>query len=202
MPYASELRSRARAQLGGSIFANNWLLLLAAWLVESAILGALSFTFVGSVIVTGPLVIGLSAMQIKKVRNADSNLNFVDMFYGFTNGRFGNNIILGLLQTVFIFLWTCLFFIPGVVKSYSYAMSYYVSLDRPELGANDCITESRRLMDGKKWNLFCLDLSFLGWYIVGMLCFGVGILWVIPYHEMARANFYEELIRQPEVING
>lgn len=202
MPYASELRSRARAQLGGSIFANNWLLLLAAWLVESAILGALSFTFVGSVIVTGPLVIGLSAMQIKKVRNADSNLNFVDMFYGFTNGRFGNNIILGLLQTVFIFLWTCLFFIPGVVKSYSYAMSYYVSLDRPELGANDCITESRRLMNGKKWNLFCLDLSFLGWYIVGMLCFGIGILWVIPYHEMARANFYEELTRQPEVING
>lgn len=202
MPYASELRSRARAQLGGSIFANNWLLLLAAWLVESAILGVLSFTFVGSVIVTGPLVIGLSAMQIKKVRNADSNLNFVDMFYGFTNGRFGNNIILGLLQTVFLFLWSCLFFIPGIVKSYSYAMSYYVSLDRPELGANDCITESRRLMDGKKWNLFCLDLSFLGWYIVGMLCFGVGILWVIPYHEMARANFYEELIRQPEVING
>ncbi len=202
MPYASELRSRARAQLGGSIFANNWLLLLAAWLVESAILGALSFTFVGSIIVTGPLMIGLSAMQIKKVRNADSNLNFLDMFYGFTDGKFGNNIVLGLLQTVFLFLWSCLFFIPGIVKSYSYAMSYYVSLDRPELGANDCITESRRLMNGKKWNLFCLDLSFLGWYIVGMLCFGIGILWVIPYHEMARANFYEELTRQPEVING
>ena len=79
-------------------------------------------------------------------------------------------------------------------------MSYYISLDRPDLSANDCITESRRMMDGNKWRLFCLDLSFIGWYIVGSLCFGVGILWVDAYHSMARANFYEDLCTRVSTV--
>ena len=55
------------------------------------------------------------------------------------------------------------------------------------------------MMRGKKWDLFCLDLSFLGWWIVGFLCLGVGTLWVMPYHIMARADFYEDLSREPVV---
>ena len=50
-------------------------------------------------------------------------------------------------------------------------------------------------MNGHKWDLFVLDLSFLGWYIVGLLCLGIGVLWVIPYHNMARTHFYETVIR-------
>ena len=75
-------------------------------------------------------------------------------------------------------------------------MSYYIKLDNPELGANDCITASRKLMKGHKWQLFVLDLSFIGWYIVGMLCFGVGVLWVQAYHEVARAEFYNSLVNE------
>ena len=59
--------------------------------------------------------------------------------------------------------------------------------------ATQCITESRRIMSGNKMRLFLLDLSFIGWYIVGALCFGIGTLWVNAYHQMARANFYEDL---------
>ena len=57
------------------------------------------------------------------------------------------------------------------------------------------------MMDGHKWQLFCLDFSFLGWYIVGALCFGIGVFFVAPYHQMARANFYEALKaeQQPQI---
>jgi uncharacterized membrane protein len=94
-----------------------------------------------------------------------------------------------------------LFVIPGIVKSYAYSMSYYVSLDHPEFSSTECIDESQRLMDGHKWELFCLDLSFIGWYILGSLCLGVGILWVYTYHEQARAQFYHELVMRSQGNN-
>ena len=78
--------------------------------------------------------------------------------------------------------------------TYSYSMAFYIQQDSENKDWNYCITESRRVMNGHKWDLFVLDLSFLGWYIVGMLCLGIGVLWVTPYHQMARAHFYETVI--------
>jgi len=69
-------------------------------------------------------------------------------------------------------------------------MSMYILQDNPDMQVSECINESQRMMLGKKLQLFCLDLSFLGWYIVGLLCFGVGVFFVAPYHQMARTNFY------------
>lgn len=90
--------------------------------------------------------------------------------------------------------WTLLLIIPGIVKSYSYAMAFYIKQEHGKnIEAIDAISESRRMMDGYKWQLFCLDFSFLGWYILGILCLGVGVLFVTPYHEVARANFFEAL---------
>lgn len=74
---------------------------------------------------------------------------------------------------------------------YAYSMAYYIKLDHPDYGWKACIDESRRLMDGHKWEKFVLDLSFLGWIIVGSLCLGVGTLWVTPYMEATNAQFYE-----------
>ena len=202
MPNASDFRARARAQLGGNIFANKWLLVLVVDLIVSALfsfVAPISFG-IGTLILMGPLSIGLSAVCLRQVRDNAHPVDIAETFYGFTDGRAGDHIILGVLSQIFVFLWSLLFVIPGIVKSYSYAMSYYISLDRPDLSANDCITESRRLMDGNKWRLFCLDLSFIGWYIVGSLCFGVGILWVDAYHSMARANFYEDLCTRVSTV--
>jgi uncharacterized membrane protein len=101
---------------------------------------------------------------------------------------------------IFTFLWSLLFCIPGIVKGYSYAMTYYILNDRPELSATDAITESRRLMNGHKMQAFLLDLSFLGWLILGYLACCVGVFFVIPYMESARANFYTAIIEQEEPI--
>ena len=73
-------------------------------------------------------------------------------------------------------------------------MVYYIKLDEPALTAKECIDRSRSIMDGYKMKLFLLDLSFIGWYIIGTLACGIGILFVYPYHMTARANFYESLM--------
>ena len=196
MRTASEYRAMARAQMDNGIFTNKWMMLLVAGIVYSAIYNAASMTGFLALIVAGPLGLGYAAVFLKRVRASETPVNLEDMTESFKNGRLGGTVVLGLLHTLYIALWTLLFVILGIVKSYSYAMVYYISLDRPELDANQCITESRRIMNGHKWDLFCLDLSFIGWYIVGLLCCGIGTLWVAPYRELSRANFYEDLCRK------
>ena len=187
-----ELRARARAKLGGNIFAANWLMALVALLIVSLIMSAVSFTGIGELILIGPLGFGLAVIFLSLARGKES-VDFADLFKGFTDGGFVRLLLLGLLQYIFIFLWSLLFLIPGIVKTYSYSMSYYLAIDHPDWDWNQCITESRRIMNGNKWKLFVLDLSFIGWYIVGMLACGIGVLWVYPYNEAARAEFYQEL---------
>ena len=188
----SELRAKAREQLKGNIFGETWLLALVVCLIEGAILSALSFTAIGVILVSGALSVGVSGLFLSLARGKES-VDIGDMFQGFST-NFGDNLLLGLLSTLFIALWSLLFVIPGIVKSYSYAMCFYIKNDHPEYDWKQCIDGSREMMVGHKWKLFCLDLSFIGWYIVGVLCLGIGTLWVVPYHEAARANFYEALV--------
>ena len=86
-----------------------------------------------------------------------------------------------------------LFFIPGLVKSYSYAMTFYIQKENPEMSGTEAITKSREIMHGNKWRLFCLDFSFVGWYLLSALTCGVLMIWVLPYHMAAHAAFYEEI---------
>jgi uncharacterized membrane protein len=72
-------------------------------------------------------------------------------------------------------------------------MAPYIKYDHPEYSWKRCLDESKAMMKGYKWKLFCLDLSFIGWNIVGMLCFIVGMYWVLPYTKAAQVCFYEEL---------
>ena len=181
------LRENSRRQLGNNVFGNTWLMMAVVCLVYSAVLSALSGTAVGVILLGGPLAYGLCRVFIGAVNG--KKLDSRDALSGFTEA-FGNSLVLSLLQGLFIALWSMLFVIPGIIKSYSYSMAMYIQQDMPNMEAKACIDESRRMMDGYKWQLFCLDFSFLGWYLLGSLCFGVGIFLVVPYHQMARTNFY------------
>ena len=211
------LRSRARYQLGSSIWSNDWLLMLAmcaVWSIISGIISDMTVTeitpemieqgitvqfnpleLVGSLItmlIQGPFVYGICRAATKLARGQKAV--FMDTFVGFKE-NFTGALLLGFLQNIFITLWTLLLIVPGIVKSYSYAMAHYLRQDDPsrDKQAVEYINQSKEMMEGHKWQLFCLDLSFIGWYIVGALCLGIGVFFVIPYHEVARANFYEEL---------
>ena len=195
----AELKARARAQLGGGIFQNLWMMGLAVCLLiglmESAAAGIIPG--IGALLVVGPLEYGMAYIFLKQARDHQS-VQLGDMFRGFQDD-FGGTFLIGLMTSLFTFLWSLLFVIPGIVKAYAYSMAYYIKLDHPDYGWNACITASRQLMNGHKWEKFVLDLSFLGWIIVGSLCLGVGTLWVTPYMEAANAQFYEYVRTCPSV---
>ena len=108
-------------------------------------------------------------------------------------GRLGKGIGMKLLMTLYLVLWTLLFIVPGIIKSFSYAMTAYILTEHPEMKVNDAITLSRQMMKGNKWRLFCLDLSFIGWALLCVLTLGIGNLWLNPYIENAHAAFYREV---------
>ncbi len=111
---------------------------------------------------------------------------------GFTN-EYGRNIVLVFLHSLFLVLWAFLFIIPAFIKAYSYAMSMYIGVKEPKITGLDAITKSRQLMNGNKTSLFVLDLSYIGWYLLSILTFGILLLWVVPKHQTARTLFFNEI---------
>lgn len=135
-----------------------------------------------------------------------------NLFDGF--GMFFRIIWLYILEAIFVFLWALLFVIPGFIAFYRYRMAIYLLLEHPEMSALECISESKRLMKGHKWELFVLDLSFIGWAILvavanfigaklGIAIFsviGLGYLvyvWFLPYRELTLALYYKQLTAVP-----
>ena len=114
-----------------------------------------------------------------------------NLFDGFK--QFGSSFLLWLLEWIFLTLWTCLLIVPGIVKSFSYSMAFYILPDNPGIGAAEAITRSRKMMDGYKIQLFKLYLSFIGWALLCCLSLGIGFLWLIPYIKLSEADFYRYL---------
>ena len=98
-----------------------------------------------------------------------------------------------LLQAVYILLWTLLLIIPGIMASYSYAMTGYILAEHPELTVGEAIAQSKAMMAGNRWRLFCLQFSFIGWDILCALTLGIGNLALRPYEMAAIAAFYREI---------
>ena len=106
-----------------------------------------------------------------------------------------------LLANILLMLWFLLLIIPGIIKTFSYAMTKYILEENPELGASDAIHRSRMMMKGHKFDLFWLYLSFIGWGLLCILTLGIGFIWLIPYMETAEAAFYEE-VKADYALNG
>ena len=126
---------------------------------------------------------------LNKARGQSAEIE--NLFDGFK--LFIKSFLLCLLEFIFITLWTLLFIVPGIIKSFSYSMAYYILKDNPDIGANEAITRSRKMMAGHKGKLFGLYLSFIGWCLLCCLSLGIGFLWLSPYINLSVANFYEDL---------
>lgn len=185
-----QIKVEAKAALSG-----NWGIAIGIWVVYLVLDSAIAFTFIGPIILSGVFAFGFMAAYLTLVRTKSTS--FETLFSGFSN--FGTTCVAGILQTIFLTLWTLLFIIPGIVKIYSYSMTYYVLHDNPNLSASEAITESRRMMNGYKGKLFCLDLSFIGWFLLSALTLGLLGFYVLPYYNAARARFYEALKNKPTV---
>ena len=95
---------------------------------------------------------------------------------------------------LFIFLWTMLFIIPGIIASLAYSQTIYIMLDHPDMSALDAIRASKQLMKGHKWEYFVLGLSFIGWSILSSFTLGLLSIWLTPYQYVTYANYYNGLV--------
>lgn len=100
---------------------------------------------------------------------------------------------LNLFMALFIWLWSLLFIVPGIIATYRYRLAPYLMAENPGLGIREAVNMSKELMAGHKWRLFCLELSFIGWGILSALTCGIGDLWLKPYISAATAAFYVDL---------
>ena len=153
---------------------------------------------IGTLLLGSALTIGLYYAYING--SITHQYKIEDLFFGFKDGL-SNRVILSLLKNVFVFLWSILFIIPGIVKTYSYSLAEYISLQNKDLTWKECIDESRRLMDGHKWEMFMLDLSFIGWKILCVFTFGVGTLFLNPYIQATKVEYIDANIMPIKNIN-
>ena len=178
-------------RMGRDSLKDCWGVALISLLINAAITGVLSSTGIGTIIVAGPLAVGLATvfLAISRYRQA----SYETVFAGFKT-NFVENLVANLLAGIFIFLWSLLLIIPGIIKAYAYFMVPYILADNPQMKAMDAIRESERIMNGHKMDLFLLHLSFIGWMLLSFLTCGLLLLYVVPYMQAANAAFYRVLV--------
>ena len=139
------------------------------------------------IFVFNPLSVGLYAFFADNVSN---KVDLTSVRKGFAPS-YMRNVGSMLVRDIFICLWSMLFIVPGLIKSYSYRMVPYILAENPDMKAVDAITRSREIMDGNKWKSFVLDLSFIGWILLSVITFGiVGVFYVYPYVYQTDAELY------------
>lgn len=149
------------------------------------------FPLVIDIVITPGLSLGIIMIYLTVCEGKDFSV--MDVFKGYDNfwGAFKVSFLVGL----FTFLWSLLFIIPGIIKSYSYSMAMYIMAEEG-CGAREAIKKSEQIMDGNKMELFLLELSFIGWVLLGIITFGIAYIYVTPYMNAARVNFYNS-IKEP-----
>ncbi|MFE4354131.1 DUF975 family protein [Peribacillus butanolivorans] len=140
-----------------------------------------------------PLTIATTWFYLNIVR--DGNPGIPEVFAIYKDGKTSFKIIgASILQGIFIFLWSLLFIIPGIIKSLSYSQLFFLLKDHPQLTVLEAFSESKKRMKGLKWKYFLMHLSFIGWGILCIFTLGIGLLWLAPYAGTTMAAFYNELI--------
>jgi uncharacterized membrane protein len=156
--------------------------------------GVYAVLAIAAFLASGPFSLGFAGYFMRRVRGEEIRLT--NIFEGFY--RFLPSLLLMFLTSLFIGLWSLLLIIPGIVKSFSYSMVFYIMRDNPEIEPLDAIDKSKIMMKGYKGKLFLLMLSFIGWMFLALLTLGIGLLWLNPYMYLSIANFYENLKQSQE----
>lgn len=146
-----------------------------------------------------PVIFGYTVAHALLLREGDSGLTsntFKIAFSGYLR-----NVWAVVQMLFFVFLWSLLLIIPGIIKSFAYSLTPFILKDYPELSAAQAIELSKKMMKGHKFDLFYLMLSFLGWGILCILTLGFGLLWLMPYMYTSMAAFYEDVRKEYQPIN-
>ena len=144
-----------------------------------------------TIFVVNPLIVGYdNAMRLFYERG---DTEILSNLFKIATSNYFHKVWGMFLMELKVFLWSLLFLIPGIIMSFSYAMTPYILEEHPEIGAWEASTRSKEIMTGHRFDLFWLYLSFIGWALLCILTFGIGLFWLIPYMSASEIGFYEDL---------
>ena len=169
--------------------------ILMAVIATMWVVGILWSSFVGNVIRVG------SCRYFVESQELGRSAGLGQLFSGFSGGNYLNVVKVMFMKGLFETLWTLLLIIPGIIKSYEYYLVPYLLAETPDLPYREALRISSEMMDGHKWRLFVLELSFIGWLFLGSLLCGLGVLFVHPYESATFAEFYLDRCRVPGAEN-
>ncbi|MBQ3252691.1 MAG: DUF975 family protein [Oscillospiraceae bacterium] len=185
----AQLKSQAKSQIKGNIG-----ILFLIMLIMAAVGG------LGNVIpVVGQLAVvivitpafALASTKIFLRLTEGKKPELGDLFTEFSN--FWASFKVTFLTGLFVFLWSLLLYIPGIIKAMSYSQAMYILAENPGIGAREAIDRSKAMMEGHKMELFVLYLSFIGWYLLGAITFGIAYIYILPYVQATLTNFYNSI---------
>lgn len=181
------IKIAAKSQLKGNLG-----ILLLTLILYTVIVGVSGITYVGPLILTGPFLLGLTGTFLLTARGQKPGVN--NLFDGFK--QFLGSFVAYLLVCIFTFLWFLLLIVPGIIAALRYSQTFYILKDNPELDGLAAIKKSKEMMKGHKGEFFVLQLSFIGWFLLGCITCGLAFIWIAPYYTLTLANYYENLKNQ------
>lgn len=156
-------------------------------MAENLLIKASVLSWLITIFITNPLSVGKNRFLMQ---SREFDIGFTSLFSGFDSGEYGKNVMVLLFRNLKIALWSLLLVIPGIIKSYEYYFVPYLLAENPNMSAKRVFELSREMTRGCKMRIFTLELSFIGWYLLGALCLGVGVFFVNPYYEATLAELY------------
>ena len=180
----------------GDVSDGVGLLILIIFIIVAIVAGLAALAF--NIFVLAPFKVN-AQQYFKQASQGDVDMNY--LLYAFGKGRYLGTVASMFWSALLNFLWFLLFFIPGIVKTYAYSMVPYILGDNPTIGRKRAVQLSNQMTRGYKWRMFVLDLSFIGWFLLGALALGVGVLFVLPYYNTTKAELYL-VLRQQALHDG
>lgn len=177
--YGSGTFSSREFLVFASIFLTIWIIML--------VVGILMRVFLSNVV-----NVGLCSYFLES-RKTMTNAGFKQLFSGFGAGNYIKLVKVMFMRDLIVFAWSLLFIIPGIIKSYQYAMVPYILAESPDTDYKSALKWSRDMMRGHKFDFFVLELSFIGWLLLGLLACCIGIVFVLPYSNATYAEFYADI---------
>lgn len=183
-----EIRREAREML-----SDKWLKLALIWLIYGVILSMTpatkGFGSVVSIVLGGPLMLGIARVFLKLWRREDFQIE--ELFDGFKD--FSRSLVAYLLMNLYVILWSLLLIVPGIIAAISYSMTFFILAEDPAIDAQEALRRSKQMMEGHKTEYFMLMLSFIGWFLLTLLTAGMGFLLLSSYTTMSSAIFYQRI---------
>lgn len=140
-------------------------------------------------------IMAVAALNVYlKMTRTPEKVSFSNFIEGFNN--WGRAVLGAIWQMLWVFLWSMLFFIPGIIKQISYSQMFFLIAEYDGISVNKAMRISMEITRGHKWELFVMELSFIGWYFLNSLTFGILSLFIMPYRTLSFANAYHDMLKE------